>query len=124
METTTTTTTMFHPESSQTTHINSTFDIDNVISQFISYGWNIVKNTLTEIVFSRVSRPYDEFAMKIDPDTRKITVLIPLINHNASYYTTFTDYLSAAKYILDHLDNYHLTIESQMLPTSKEYDSD
>jgi hypothetical protein len=118
------TTTMFQPESSQTTHIRSVFNFNDVITQFISHGWNIVKNTSTEIVFSHVSRPYDEFAMKVDFDTLTITVLIPLINYDTSYYTTFTNYLSASKYMLDHLENYHLTVAAQILPTSKEYDSD
>ena len=72
---------------------------------FKKYGWNLTKNEINWITYTKTTDEFNYFDIKILPD--KIIVSVPLKNSAYQYVTTFKSYYAASEYIEQKFFDYH-----------------
>lgn len=77
--------------------------LDNHV-YFVTNGWKLKENTITDIVYVHPNYPTDEFKVNINNKLIKIT--IPVLSSNYAYSTTFKSYYQASEYLQLHLKHY------------------
>ena len=68
---------------------------------FKEKGWQLSKNEMNWICYTKFGHETDVFDIKID--ATKIHVSVPLKNSPFNFVTSFTDYFNASEYIESHL---------------------
>jgi len=86
--------------------LTDTYEIKNkgfliVDELFKEKGWQMIKNELNWICYTKFGHETDVFDIKID--ATKIHVSVPLQNSPFNFVTSFTDYFNASEYIESHL---------------------
>jgi hypothetical protein len=64
---------------------------------FQKHGWQLIKNEMNWICYTKVGQETDLFDIKISQ--KIIQVSIPIKNSPFQYHTSFTDYFQASEYI-------------------------
>lgn len=75
-------------------------------SMFKENGWQLVKNEMTWINYSKYGDETSFFDIKISPE--KIIVSVPLKNSIFQYVTTFKSYYDASEYIEQKIMDYNI----------------
>jgi len=71
---------------------------------FKEKGWQLAKNEMNWICYTKFGNETDIFDIKID--AAKIYVIVPLKNSPFNFMTSFKDYFNASEYIEEHLKNF------------------
>lgn len=83
-----------------------------VVETFVSAGWKLVENTMSQLVFVNPKNMYDEFKMSVEES--KVVVVIPMPNSPVAYSTKFNNYFEASEYILSRFEDFQAaTAETQ-----------
>jgi hypothetical protein len=73
-------------------------------SMFKEHGWNLIKNEMDWICFSKPGFETEFFEIKID--TSRIFVSVPIKNSIFQYRTSFKDYYNASEYIEERFKDF------------------
>ena len=89
--------------------LTKTSDLQNkgfeIIDQlFKENGWDLVKNEMNRICYTKFGHETDVFDIQID--AKNIHVSVPLKNSPYNFVTSFTNYFSASEYIENNFTNF------------------